>query len=469
MAKFNLYVHGVPIGHDIWGASEDLSYIKTFYNHDADVKESVIFCIEALRNKTFYSYLRQNDVDNAESRPGSYFGITLSFSNLYCSNVYLLYKIFDAVYKQLCLGKLIEQDGRKVRYLVRQFIDDTLTLEKINAAFTQQIDKLLTNSFLALDDSAKPTGIVKYSLSDVDSPAFIESFKSKKILVSPDYISKEDENASLQKQVQPLRMQCEQLSSEILQWKNKYAALEQSNIVLQNQITPLEKKVESLESQLVSVVTDTTREFKQKLEETKGALDKSEKEVEILTNTNKKAQDEIKKLREDIKVIGENKDINNSVAQIREPLKNLARLMASRFPDDPRKGCSIRKKNFNNHGASNLFKTWISVINCVLLCCVVAIGVWYYSHPAKINEDNYTLEDQKVQIEQIEQKVQKLTQQAEATLTAIQKTSTEMQAAFKSRKEDSKAASREASKKTKKGGSTIQGASTVSQETIKAD
>lgn len=95
--------------------------------------------------------------------------------------------------------------------------------------------------------------------------------------------------------------------------------------------------------------------------------------------------------------------------------------MASRFPDDPRKGCSIRKKNFNNHGASNLFKTWISVINCVLLCCVVAIGVWYYSHPAKINEDNYTLEDQKVQIEQIEQKVQKLTQQAEATLTAIQK------------------------------------------------
>ncbi|MFK2287894.1 hypothetical protein ACIXWY_09835 [Bacteroides fragilis] len=109
------------------------------------------------------------------------------------------------------------------------------------------------------------------------------------------------------------------------------------------------------------------------------------------------------------------------------------------------------------------------MINCVLLCCVVAIGVWYYSHPAKINEDNYTLEDQKVQIEQIEQKVQKLTQQAEATLTAIQKTSTEMQAAFKSRKEDSKAASREASKKTKKGGSTIQGVSTVSQETIKAD
>ena len=115
-----------------------MSYIKTFYNHDADVKESVIFCIEALRNKTFYSYLRQNDVDNAESRPGSYFGITLSFSNLYCSNVYLLYKIFDAVYKQLCLGKLIEQDGRKVRYLVRQFIDDTLTLEKINAALVSR-------------------------------------------------------------------------------------------------------------------------------------------------------------------------------------------------------------------------------------------------------------------------------------------------------------------------------------------
>ncbi|MFK2495436.1 hypothetical protein ACIXQ0_15555 [Bacteroides fragilis] len=50
-----------------------------------------------------------------------------------------------------------------------------------------------------------------------------------------------------------------------------------------------------------------------------------------MTNTNKKAQDEIKKLREDIKVIGENKDINNSVAQIKEPLKNLARLMAIDF------------------------------------------------------------------------------------------------------------------------------------------
>ena len=34
MEQFDLYVHGVPVGHEMCGCNEELDYIKGFYNHD---------------------------------------------------------------------------------------------------------------------------------------------------------------------------------------------------------------------------------------------------------------------------------------------------------------------------------------------------------------------------------------------------------------------------------------------------
>ena len=39
MRQFELYIHGVPVGHDVCGSDKDLEYINSFYNHDDNISK----------------------------------------------------------------------------------------------------------------------------------------------------------------------------------------------------------------------------------------------------------------------------------------------------------------------------------------------------------------------------------------------------------------------------------------------
>lgn len=58
MRQFELYIHGVPVGHDVCGSDKDLEYINSFYNHDDNISVQDILQIDVLNNESFYTIVR---------------------------------------------------------------------------------------------------------------------------------------------------------------------------------------------------------------------------------------------------------------------------------------------------------------------------------------------------------------------------------------------------------------------------
>ena len=121
MSTFELYIHGTPNGHQIWGSEKNNDYINTFYNHDSNLTDNAALQIDICLCDSYYTYIHQQDVYDSNERPGSFFAMTVCFQKSYCTNVSKLYQIFEAVYKQVCVGTLITQKQNKEVFLVSDF------------------------------------------------------------------------------------------------------------------------------------------------------------------------------------------------------------------------------------------------------------------------------------------------------------------------------------------------------------
>ena len=125
MKFFNIIVHGVPYGQDIFSTDPiaDESYIKTFYKQQ-DAPPETLFEIEARKEGNqqvvYYHYLKRRDVFDAEGRAGSYFGFTLR-TDVSCDEMALLFHHMDEVFRTRILGSLLERAGNGYRHRVRKY------------------------------------------------------------------------------------------------------------------------------------------------------------------------------------------------------------------------------------------------------------------------------------------------------------------------------------------------------------
>lgn len=340
MEQFDLYVHGVPVGHEICGCNEELDYIKGFYNHDEKVEVSTLLQIDIVNGKSFYTYLRKKNVRNAEGRPGSYFGLTVSFSDRYCTNVQMLYEILDAIYKQICIDCLIKPENGVDRFLVKQISTASYknqnAVDYIKRVFKNNIENL---HFDNLNGSSSSKAEEKFSLMEVDSPLFHETLQQRRILVSPEYKTAGVAYNSLLKKLGPIQNENERLKTTNIQQKEK--------------IDNLSREVERLEKKLSNATESTSREYKKQLENLQKQLENCEEERNKL----------------DAKI----RDATSAVDLIDEPFKKLARLLASRFQDKDEK---IGKKSSEKHSADrtqNKETKWSSMGNIILLLVVAAL------------------------------------------------------------------------------------------------
>ena len=176
MSNFNLYVHGVPVGHEIWGPAEDQEYIKTFYDSDDQEDVTSMLCVENVNNKTFYTYIRKKNVSNSNGRPGSFIGITLSFTGKYCKNTHSLFQLLEAIYEKGVVGNIIERNNGFERYKISSFANEASNiLNSIHKTFETQLSNLV---FQSTENLPKSKGCVRYNLKDIDSPAFFETSKT---------------------------------------------------------------------------------------------------------------------------------------------------------------------------------------------------------------------------------------------------------------------------------------------------
>ena len=145
MKFFNIIVHGVPYGQDIFSTDPiaDESYIKTFYKQQ-DAPPETLFEIEARKEGNqqvvYYHYLKRRDVFDAEGRAGSYFGFTLR-TDVSCDEMALLFHHMDEVCRTRILGSLLERAGNGYRHRVRKYSQGKSVVESMVQEF---------NSWLAL-------------------------------------------------------------------------------------------------------------------------------------------------------------------------------------------------------------------------------------------------------------------------------------------------------------------------------
>lgn len=145
MKFFNIIVHGVPYGQDIFSTDHiaDESYIKTFYKQQ-DAPPETLFEIEARKEGNqqvvYYHYLKRRDVFDAEGRAGSYFGFTLR-TDVSCDEVALLFHHMDEVFRTRILDALLERAGNGYRHLVKKYSQCESVVESMVQEF---------NSWLAL-------------------------------------------------------------------------------------------------------------------------------------------------------------------------------------------------------------------------------------------------------------------------------------------------------------------------------
>lgn len=349
MEQFDLYVHGVPIGHEICGCNENLDYIKGFYNHDVKVEVSTLLQIDIVNGKSFYTYLHKKNVRNAEGRPGSYFGLTVSFSNKYCTNVQMLYSILATIYKKICVNNLIKTDSDGERFLVKQISTCSYknhpVVEFIKAAFGNNLENL---HFDALKGSENSKTEAKFNLQEVDSPLFHETLKNKRILVSPEYETASVAYNNLLKEFEPI--------------KSANAQLKLSNAQLTENKDNLSKEVVRLEKELADSTTSANEKLEDlqtQLKEYEQEKDKSHAQIEEATRT---------------------------ADSIGELSKKLTRLLAGRFQEKDEKVRKELSEDYSTNRTKHPKTPWISMGSIILLLTVVCLCSYCCYSVSKLSE-----------------------------------------------------------------------------------
>ncbi|MDE6826700.1 MAG: apolipoprotein A1/A4/E family protein [Paramuribaculum sp.] len=348
MSSFDLYIHGTPRGHQIWGSENNHDYINKFYNQDKQAHEKAVMYAEICNGDSYYTYIRHQNLYDTEGRPEAFFALTVCFRKSYCSNVYKLYNLLEQVYTKLCLGTIISQKGDKETYIVPDLTlahtGGNTTVKIIQSAINQNITESISQFVYQLtcgDTFDRPSRVI--SLLEVDSPLFVDYFKKYSLIISPT--------------VQTSSKAYETVANNLREVTSQKEALISKNSRLETEVTELTKEKQALSNELQTSISASKKKYQNKIEELTQDLS------------------EITKERDSLK--GKLSDASKYSEQINKPVQQLTRLLAGRFPDSCEKNVDISvkeaKKCSQKHN-KKLRKEWINSI-LLLLVLIVSTAV----------------------------------------------------------------------------------------------
>lgn len=344
MKQMEIYVHGTPRGHQTRGTKTHTDYISSFYNRNNNPTEKTQLQIDIIDGISFYTYKRFSIVDT-EGRPDSYFAMTVAFGGQYCSDVYTLYNLLDAVYKKF--GSLfIKTTNQTEQYVVADFDQarhgGKPAVELIQEVIVKNIENKLSSKLLPLGPITTVNKPQKeFNLLEVDSPLFFDCMKNYSIIVSSG-------DKTTAKRLEAANMHVADLTA-----RNK--EMDASNVQLKDKVEALSRQNASLTTQLSQSASASEKRYKAQIDQ--------------LT----KEKDKLKKERDEAKAKLDK--VSSTMNQLESPVKELTRLMAGRFPGDSNLGkkpiggtdttdkptppAPIRKKS----------------INSILLCCILVLNI----------------------------------------------------------------------------------------------
>lgn len=292
--SFEIYIHGVPNGHDIVGPETNREYISRFYNA-SDSSEDAVMQIDIYKGSCFYTYLRKNNVANFSNRPGSFFALTVCFNQAYCQSVYLLFRLLEAVYTQICEGTIIRSDKKGSQFLVGNLNDARFGGQSAVELIRTKLAEKLTE----IPVRAQQTGVVDtynrakktISLMDVDSPTFLQYCGSYSLTVSPTL------PASSAAYDDALNF--------LSKYKDKSSALESENAKLKEEVATLSQKDIAHEEERRRYVSESEKKRKQEQKEHNARVEKLQKERDELQRRMTGAKESVTQLQRNFNLFAE--------------------------------------------------------------------------------------------------------------------------------------------------------------------
>lgn len=206
-----IFVHGVPKGHEIWGAKEyDRLYLESFYSNKQNVDPQLQIDIikHGTESSYYYTYLKCVNILDKDNRAGSYFGITIKLNALY-NDLFNIYCILDASYHKYIVNYILKTDNVSTKYIIDDFEHINDQLKNLENVIKHYLSVFSTDSdfeTLNIISSTEKSDIKRVNLLDCKNPDVLKYLKDKQsISLSPayqslkllDYIRKSEEDKIL--------------------------------------------------------------------------------------------------------------------------------------------------------------------------------------------------------------------------------------------------------------------------------
>lgn len=317
--NYSFAIHGVPSGSQSWGDISDSEYLKSFYNSvsASNVPTQMIVDIRYSGNTicSYYHYLILSNVDDYESRPGSYFGMTICFEGVFCSDFVELYKLLDACFKKVVLNSVLIMAGERYKYVLSDFdsANNIVALKRVDGAIRKNIP-LFERNLVAFPENFTPkhrddSWIEKWSIDDVGCKTFVNILlRDSMASISPFY------PASYKK--------VEILQGDNRTKDNKIKALESDNGNLQRENEGLRTRISDQEKDIETKGT-TIRRQNAVISEHKGTISTLESERIKLGNALKETRHQIEVLKGELKQAQNNRD-DETLQKCLSALKTIA-------------------------------------------------------------------------------------------------------------------------------------------------
>ena len=332
-------IHGVlSFGQKTW-KQEDKDYYAQFYSDQA---EDVLMTVEIVNRphgvSAYYNYLRNNNILSA--RVGSYFGMTMRIDGAFCRDVKSIYMILDNLFNKMIVGSLLVPKGDKYEYAIDSFAAQNDILLQVERQFSNML-----NAFCSPQDFFEISSVytsqgkkLSVNASEITIPMAVDTIKQRaKLYLSPIYQSK-----AAQKKIAEVKAEADAFVADA---NAKIRAAENAHT----------KSKQKQEQEF-----ENWKKERKALEEERDAAIKGYQELE------KKAR------RAEL-----NTSISAKISEIKQPLIQLAGLMAERFQEDTYGNVQEKPQSHKKEHKKNKLFVWIPWMVCILLGIALAGTIWY--------------------------------------------------------------------------------------------
>ena len=316
--KYTFSIHGVPYGWQVWGDVHDSEYLKSYYNSvSADMPTQMVVDIRYSGDTicTYYHYLVLSNVSDHKSRSGSYFGLTLCFEGVYCTNFALLYKLFNQCFEKVVLSTVMSKTQDGYKYMLPDFDspDSIERLTKVSAAIRNNMHNF-EESLMAFPMGYEPNHredniVEKWSTEDIGNKTF------ERVLLRDAMVSISPSFPVTQKKVDILQDENVKKDKNIQKLESEKQTLEGENSALKGQIA---KQTEDINAR-----NNTISQQKGVIEGQKNDIGKLQSDNAHLNDALDSVKVQVKKLQAELQEARNNQD-DEKLSKCYAVLKDIA-------------------------------------------------------------------------------------------------------------------------------------------------